>query len=780
MKIKSLLFIFMSLLFSLLLVSCLGPEKPDPQGEDTYRVMVGESEGFEVTSDNPVEVKKGESAVFDIAIDPSYVFVSVSVGSYDAATGKLTVDNITERTTVTFTVEGLGYDTSVKYKYLFKGLSTDFTSRISSELNAGTQITVGATNEERAFAGWSFGKSALDGGVIVSKERNYTFRLSPDIADGDTVRIFSNYTDENVYYYDLNGGRVDPTTSNLTTNEYYTVNINENRVEIALLGSYFDYAECASLFWDDGSFTRDGYLLKEYNTKPDGSGEGYSLGSKYHISSADGVPLLYCIWEQVTAEVCFEYEDCTIPRPVTEKYAPDWKEEGVRITAYLANAESVAIPESLGGKPVISIAEGAFTDKRVKSLMLPKTIQKIENGAFVNCSSLYELYFPDSIYYVSDAIFDAATYSGFKRLIVNATLAPRYSNAPSGGGFAVKLSRLMAAEEGKRIIIISGSSTYQGLACEYMEALFGGEYSVINFGTTRTRPGNFYLEAMSHFATEGDVIIYAPENSAHMMGEGYIGARLLYENEGMNNFYRYVDISGYNSYFSSFGELNATYRYKRLPGRYEDITKLHSTINEYGDYQHKNRQGYVGKIKYIDSYFITLNEMYKSIDSGSWDDEEFQAATKDYKDPANSTYWTDITTPALAEEVNRCIRLAQSSGAKVYFGFAPADAHAIVPEAKNAAWLEAYDELIMETYCFDGLIGSSKNYVYAHEYFYDCAYHVNDYGRAYRSYDLYADIAALLGISEIKGYLSVGTDFEGCLFEKEYNGSPKYTVDFLN
>lgn len=775
---KKILFFFIFLFsFCFIFASC-GQTPPDNPDEDTYRVMVALGEGFIVSSQNPLDVKKGENAIFDIEIADGYLFTSASVGTYDEKTGKLTVENVDKRTTVTFTVESLGYDTSIKYKYLFKGLSTDYSSKPTSELNAGTLITVEATNEQRAFAGWSFGKSAVDGGKIVSKERKYQFRLSPDLADGDTVRIFSNYTDANVYYYDLNGGKADSTSQNLVSNDYYTVKIEGNRVQVILLNTYYDFAECASLFWDDGCFYREGYVLKEYNTAPDGSGEGYSIGSKYHIGS-DGFPLLYCIWEKETGKSHFEYENLTIARPVAEKYAPDWNEEGIIITSYVGDSDKVTVPEYIDGVPVIAIGEGAFTSRRVKTLILPKTIVNIEDGAFVNCSSLTELYLPDSVYYISDAIFDAATYSDFKRLIVNATLAPRYSTSASGGGFAVKLSRLMAAEAGKRVIIISGSSTYQGLASEYMEALFGGEYSVINFGTTRTRPGNFYLEAMSHFTTEGDVIIYAPENSAHMMGEGYIGARMLYENEGMNNFYRYVDISNYHGYFSSFHELNAEYRYKRMPNRYEDIVKTGASINKYGDYQHKNRQGYLGKTKYIDSYFITLNKWYKSIDSGSWDDEVFQAATKDYNDPANATYWTDITNSELSARINKAIASAKSSGAGVYFGFAPADAYAIVPEARNKDWLLNYDKLISDTYDFDGLIGSSADYVFAHEYFYDCAYHVNDYGRAYRSYKLYTDVAELLGITDVKGYLSVGTDFQGCLFEKDYNGALKYTVDFL-
>ena len=66
-----------------------------------------------------------------------------------------------------------------------------------------------------------------------------------------------------------------------------------------------------------------------------------------------------------------------------------------------------------------------------------------------------------------------------------------------------------------------------------------------------------------------------------------------------------------------------------------------------------------------------------------------------------------------------------------------------------------------------------------HKYFYDCAYHVNDYGRTYRTYGLYRDIAEIIGIIDVKGIYSLGRDFEGCMFEDGSDGTPVTAVDFL-
>ena len=775
---KNKLLLILVLIASMLLITACTSDTPEV--DETYRVMVGVSEGFSVTGRNPIDVKKGESAEFDIALDPGYVFVSTSHGTYDEATGKLKIENVTSRISVQFVVENLGYDTTVKYVYSFNGTDKDTTYPMpSASVTAGTKITVNAGDHGRIFVGWSFGKSSKAGGEIVSTEREYTFRISPDIVTNGALIVYANYTDSNVYYYDPNGGELNVSSRNMAENEYYLAKVDGTRVKVTLLSTYYDFAECASLFWDDSTFVRDGYVLKEYNTKPDGSGEAYSLGSKFYANTGDDShPVLYCIWSECTSASDFDFTNYTMAKPGTAKYAPDWCENGVIITSYRANADSVTVPEEIAGKKVIAIAAGAFNDKNIRELILPKTIQIVENGAFVKCSGLKTLYFPNSIYQMYDEAFDEDTYSSFTTLIVNATMAPRDSHT-GDGAFAVKFCRFLAARDEKKVIVISGSSTYQGFATEYMEALLDGEYTVINFGTTRPRPGLVYLEALSHYTDEDDIFIYAPENSSYMMGEGYLSWRMIRNLEGMNNIYRYVNISNYYGYFSSITELNQTYSYTVKEHKYEEICKNTGGTDKNGDYQNSKRDGYLDESRYIDSYYITLNNRYKSMNEGTWNDVEEQERNKDYTDP-NNPAWRSIDTPDMVARMNYVIGKAKLSGSGVYFGFAPADAYALVEEARSTEWILAYDQLITDLYDFDGLMGSAVDYVYNHKYFYDCAFHVNNYGRAYRTYHLYLDVAEALGLEKINGYTSKGTDFDGCLFEEGSDGTPLTGVDFLN
>ena len=170
-----------------------------------------------------------------------------------------------------------------------------------------------------------------------------------------------------------------------------------------------------------------------------------------------------------------------------------------------------------------------------------------------------------------------------------------------------------------------------------------------------------------------------------------------------------------------------------------------------------------------------MNQYYKN--DLKWDDVEYQTANKDYITNTNGT-WTDFTI--YKDEVNRAIRLIKATGATVCFGFAPVDGDDVVPEAQNAAWLDAYDALIRNNYEFDALLGSCKDYIFAHTYFYDCAYHVNDYGRTYRTYQLYLDVCELVGKENVRDIDAVGTDFKGCLFESDSDGTPVTKVSYLN
>ena len=156
-KLSLFAFVFLFGIFTLF--SCGNSGGDNTDDNNTVRVMVSAGEGATVTSQNPVDVKIGESVEFDITLDTTYAFVSVSHGTYNPKTGKLTVNNVTERMNISFLTESLGYDTEQSVVFTFGGDPSDFTSiKSESSVKLGTVIRLSANNTGRIFVGWSLGK----------------------------------------------------------------------------------------------------------------------------------------------------------------------------------------------------------------------------------------------------------------------------------------------------------------------------------------------------------------------------------------------------------------------------------------------------------------------------------------------------------------------------------------------------------------------------------------------------------------------------------------------
>ncbi len=774
---KTIICIFALTVITLCLFSC-----DVPSVEKMHKVGVAFPSGVIIDGENPRYVKDGEDAVFNITLPSGYILSSSGGAEYDRLTGTLTVKNVTKRTYIEVLIEKYQYDPNETFAYLFSsdnGLDSSDVKNGGS-IPSGTRINVSANDESRAFLGWTAGKSFHNGGELLSRDRVFSFLLTPDICTDGILRLFPNYVDANTVYYYPNGGEYHKDSENLSHTGYYSVNEYSSCISLLYSATYTSYMECAPTFYDDGSFTREGYVLKEYNTMPDGSGRAYSLGSKVPFMLDGSAPTLYCIWAKDTEHSLFDYEEITIDYPFSRaQTAPHWVENGIIITNYKGDAEEVVIPEMIDGKYVIAVAEGTFKNKRMHTLVLSRRLIRVENGAVQGCDSLTTLYYPDGMYDMDNEALDSASYKNLKNFYVNATIAPRYTSADTGA-FATKLSRLLASESENRIIFIAGSSSYQGLTTDYLEALLEGGYRVVNFGTTRTTNCQIYLEAMGTLAHSGDVIIYAPENSSYMFGERELYWKTLRDLESMNNIFRHIDISGYTNVLGAFRDFNRSYRYNEgsssgTPKRYEDIAVHGSlqrtdgkypslTTSKYGDILYDIRATL--STRYNSAYFVTLNNRVKSKHEGAWNNTQDQIANKDYTDLSNIT-WASIDDSYYSDSLNRAILSAKSSGASVYFGFCPVDADSLVEGADSILWLREYEALIAETYEFDGLLGNVENYIYKHEYFYDCAFHLNDVGRSFRTYRVYLDLCDILSISEIAGYTEIGTDFDGLIFEGE-------------
>ena len=161
----------------------------------------------------------------------------------------------------------------------------------------------------------------------------------------------------------------------------------------------------------------------------------------------------------------------------------------------------------------------------------------------------------------------------------------------------------------------------------------------------------------------------------------------------------------------------------------------------------------------------------------AWDNHiENYWKTDDWKNPNNNA-WCNINDAYFVNNMNRAIDAAKSTGAKVYFSFCPMDASRLCEEAyiNIDSWCDSYEKMILRTYTFDGVLGNVKDYFMNHEYFYDNAFHPNDFGRTFRTYQVYKDLAALLGRSTVHtmDYIKDG-EIAGCRVETDYDGVPTF------
>lgn len=236
---------------------------------------------------------------------------------------------------------------------------------------------------------------------------------------------------------------------------------------------------------------RDGYTLVGWNTKADGTGESTGLGSR--VDFTDGM-VLYAMWSPWTKECAFTYR-------VAGEYAI--------ITGYHGTEKTVSVPESLDGKTVIEIEEDAFLDATCETVVLPKTIQRIENGAFQN-ALLQELYLYDNLSYVSDESFKGC--KELQTLHINAIKPPVYSGS-FYDTFQDKYDYLLSIRDQKKIVLFSGSSARFGFDSPRLKKEFPN-YEVSNMGVfayTNAYPQFLLIEELMQ---EGDILLLSPEFDA--------------------------------------------------------------------------------------------------------------------------------------------------------------------------------------------------------------------------------------------------------------------------
>ncbi len=435
------------------------------------------------------------------------------------------------------------------------------------------------------------------------------------------------------------------------------------------------------------SFQREGYIQTGWNTKADGTGTHIGFGSRTDEKE------LYAEWEKETNPDQFLYE----------AYG-----SGIRITGYIGKEDRCILPDEIDGKKVCVIGKGAFVNRKLSQVVCGSNLQIIEDGAFSD-TTIRELTLSDNLKQISDKSFAGCTINTLR---LNAKRKPVYAGSYFSA-FPDKCERLFSLK-GKKMVLFSGSSARYGYNSSEIETAFP-EYQVVNMGTyayTNAKPQmDIILAAMS----EGDLLIEAPEFDA--------ASQQFCEKKELDRFFfalveedykllEYLDLSGYENVFDSFGEYLYEHgkltekEYSELASEYADDGNRmdYPTYNEYGDY--------------------TL------VRPNSEKDEMHRIIPADYT--------TDTITEERIEALNRELERFTEKGVTVLFTYAPRNRSSLTEKSTDEALRQLEHQL--RTKISVPVISEMKDYFYSGVYFYEIDNHLSDEGVKLRTEQIIKDI----------------------------------------
>jgi len=419
-------------------------------------------------------------------------------------------------------------------------------------------------------------------------------------------------------------------------------------------------------------FAREGYTLTGWNTRPDGSGERVGLGSR--VTVPENELELYAQWSRWSDEGDFTYT----------------AGEGVTLTGYRGGEGVLVIPERIGGQEVTRIAAGAFVGGRFRAVILPKSIQVVEPGAFQDCA-VEELTLFDNIQSIGDGCF--VDCGQLRTLHINA-IEPPYGYAyEKESCYADKVDLLLRDQGKKKIVFYGGCSTWFNLDGPQAAHTLGDKYCVINMGLNGTVSSEVQLQILEHFLEPGDVLFHTPELSS-----GRQMLQVLHMNEyderlwcGLENNY---DLFALVDLRTISGALDSLCGYLSLKKPGSDYAQVYT--NEDGE-PFCDQWGcvpfYRGETQRVLPDAVRLNP--EEIDSSAM------------------------------ERLEAHYDRLQSQGVRVYLSYACVNLDAVAPEQRgNVARMDQRFRQAVEGMDGPVLISRLEDYLYHNGDFYDTNYHL--------------------------------------------------------
>lgn len=419
---------------------------------------------------------------------------------------------------------------------------------------------------------------------------------------------------------------------------------------------------------------RPGYTLLGWNTDPDGRGTAVGLGSR--VTVPDEGLTLYAQWAQWTREEAFLWEET----------------EGVaRITGYTGGEETLVIPETLEGLTVREIGAGAFAGCRARTIVLPRTMVTVADGAF--CKSAVEtLYLFDNVESIGDGALQDC--ENFTTLHINAAEAPSGYGKRKESCYADKADLLILAQGKPKLVFYGGCSMWYNLDIAQVLDAYGNSFAIIDMALNGTVNSQLQLEILSYYMEPGDVLFHTPELSSpfQMLTTVHMGRKDTPLWSGLE------------------------YNYDLLA--LVDMHHITGVLDSFSWYLSRKQ----GETSYEDRYTDSQDRSY----FGPYGEVPFQRFV-----PIQGELGDDVTLtvedlrPEGLERLGCWYRTFSQRGIQVYLSYACLNRDALpAGQWENADAVEAAFRSAVEGMEGVTLISRLKEYVYTRGDFYDTNYHL--------------------------------------------------------
>lgn len=92
-------------------------------------------------------------------------------------------------------------------------------------------------------------------------------------------------------------------------------------------------------------------------------------------------------------------------------YIYELSDGGAVITGYSGTSAKLSVPNTLGGKKVVAISDGAFANnKSITDVTVPSGVSEIGENAFLNCSKLAKISLSDTVMHIGENAFLGTAY----------------------------------------------------------------------------------------------------------------------------------------------------------------------------------------------------------------------------------------------------------------------------------------------------------------------------------------------------------------------------------